>query len=283
MIFFNLSISKSLKIPLLYIMSVYLQFDSSSRSNPYIQKDISGAPVLNVWVPNDNYSNSNTTISGFQQPYQTDPKEVQSTTNYSVYYRELNDANNIRTIGFLAHCRERPVNLTYSVECCVVTVPASAVVPRIDDNGNVTYVSVLNEPYLYVRMMPIEQSEGKLIYSNNPGADDATFIVWHDKTQIGITDSPAIMDPIPRPNPTPSTTDLNAVYWIIYKTCMFTVMRLNLQSDEWQIRIYDRFGNDVIAAESDNGGAGFNQTDPPVIDPNLQTSLLVGIKPNYPL
>lgn len=264
-------------------MSVYLQFDSSARSNPFIQRDIPGAPMVNVWVPNDNYSNSNTSPQGFQQPYQQNANEVQSTTNYRVFYRELNDANNIRTIGFLAHCKERPENLNYSVECCVVTVPASAVVPRIDEDGNVTYVSVLNEPYLYVRMLPIEHAEGKLIYSNNPAADDATFIVWHDKTQIGITTIPPITDPIPRPNPNPATTDLDTPTWVIYKTCMITIMRLNLQTEEWQIRIYDRFGNDVIAAESDNGGAGFNQNDPPPIDPNIQTSLLVGIKPNYPL
>ena len=36
-------------------MSVYLQFDSSSRSNAYITKDL-GAGV--VWVPNDNYDNA---------------------------------------------------------------------------------------------------------------------------------------------------------------------------------------------------------------------------------
>jgi len=264
-------------------MSVYLQFDSLARSNPYILRDIPGSPVVNVWVPNDNYSNSNISSQGFQQPYQLNQKAIQSPTNYRVFYRELADSNNVRTIGFLAHCKEHPYNLNFSVENCVVTLPANALVPRVDENGDVVYASILNEPYLYVRMVPIEHAEGKWIYSNNPAAVDATFIVWCDKVQHGTSGSPPIIDPIPRPNSTLQTTELDNVTWVIYKTCMITVMRLNLQAEEWQIRIYDRFGNDVILGESDNNGAGFNQTTPPQIDPDLQTTILVGVKPNYPL
>ncbi len=262
-------------------MSVYLQFDSSARSNAYVQRKISG---VDVWVPNDNYSNVHVSPQGFQQPYQSNPKQVQSPTNYRVFYRELNDANNTRTIGFLAHCKERSENLTFSVESCVVTIPTNALVPRENaTSGQVEYVSVIDEPYLYIRMMPIRHAEGNLIYSNNPPASEATFIVWCDKIQGGTDGTPAILDPIPRPNPNLSLNDVNTTRWVIYKTCMITVMRLELESEEWQIRIYDRFGNDVVLGEEDNGGDGFNQTDPPQVDPNLQTSLLVGIKPNYPL
>nr|QBK87707.1 MAG: hypothetical protein LCMAC202_00430 [Marseillevirus LCMAC202] len=258
-------------------MSVYLQFDSSARSNPYIKRDL-GAGV--VFVPNDNYPNNPAPAS--PEAYQLNKNLVQTPTNYRVFYRELNDANNVRTIGFLAHCKERPTNLNFSVESCVVVVPSNGLVPRVDNTGAITFVSILDEPYLYVRMLPINHAEGNLIYSNNPGADDATFIVWCDKIQGGTDGSPPITE-IDRPNPCLPISEINTARWVIYKSCMITVMRLDLEAEEWQIRIYDRFGNDVILGESDNGGAGFNQQEPPPIDPNLQTMLLVGIKPNYPL
>ena len=262
-------------------MSLYLQFDSLTRSDPYIQRNLGAG---NVWVPNDNYPNN--AVPPFEV-YQMDKNIVQTPTNYSVYYRELNDANNVRTIGFLAHCKERPTNLTYSVEACTLTLPIGALVKRVE-NGVTTYVNILNEPYVYVRMVPINHAEGNLIYSNNSAADGATFIMWLDKTQLGATDdSPPIVNPIERPN-VQTGIALSQGRWLIYKTCMITVMRLDLQPDEWQIRIYDRFGNDIVVAESDNGGVGF-PIDPlnpglqPDVDPDLQTMLLVGIKPNYPL
>ncbi|KKL91311.1 hypothetical protein LCGC14_1895990, partial [marine sediment metagenome] len=101
-------------------MSVYLQFDSSARSNPYIKRDL-GAGV--VFVPNDNYPNNPAPAS--PEAYQLNKNLVQTPTNYRVFYRELNDANNVRTIGFLAHCKERPTNLNFSVESCVVVVPSN--------------------------------------------------------------------------------------------------------------------------------------------------------------
>lgn len=255
-------------------MSVYLQFDSSARSDPYIQTDLGAGPV---WVPNDNYPNA--AVPPFNE-YQANRNLIQTPTNYRVFYRELNDANNIRTIGFLAHCKEHPANLNYSVESCTLIMPANGVVPRIDEDGVTTYVSILDEPYLYVRLMPINHAEGNLIYSNNPAADGATFIMWTDKVQPG-TDGAPIPGPIVRPNPLLPISDLDTVRWITYKSCMITVMRLDLQAEEWQIRVYDRFGNDVILGEADNGGAGF--VSEPAIDPDLQTMVLVGIKPNYPL
>ena len=254
-------------------MSVYLQFDSLARSNAYILKDLGAGPV---YVPNDNYDNPAPAL-----PYQANPKAVQTPSNYRVFYRELNDANNVRTIGFLAHCKERPTNLTFSVECCTLIVPSGSLIRRETPQGAVNYVDVLDEPYLYVRMMPINHAEGDLIYSNNPAADGATFILWLDKIQAGTADPSPPITEVPRPNDELTTGELTNPRWITYKTCMITVMRLDLQAEEWQIRIYDRYGNDIIIAEADNGGAGYAE-EPPV-DPNLQTMLLVGIKPNYPL
>jgi hypothetical protein len=264
-------------------MSVYLQFDSLARSNAYIIKNIGG----NLrWVPNDNYPN--VSPPAYFDPYQIQINAVQSPSRYSVYYKQINSPNNIRTIGFLAHCREKPENLTYSVESCTVVIPASALVKRLDENGQVIYVSVLNEPYLYVKMMPIENSEGNLVYSNNPNAEDATFVVWHDKTQLGETPTgspaPEPGEAVVRPNSPIGTIQLDTPTWIVYKSCMITVMRLNLESQEWKIRIYDRYGNDLIIAEDDAGGSGYPPDQPPPPpDPTLQTMIIVGIKPNYPL
>ena len=257
-------------------MSVYLQFDSTARTEPFIQTDLGAGTV---WVPNDNYPNA--AVPPFNV-YQKNKNLIQTSTNYRVFYKDLNDANNVRTIGFLAHCKERPTNLNFSVESCVLIMPANGLVPRVDEDGTTTYVSILDEPYLYVRMMPINHAEGNLIYSNNPPAEAATFIVWCDKIQLGTDNSPAISDPVPRPNP-PLITDLHTARWVTYKSCMISIMRLDLQAEEWQIRIYDRFGNDVVLGESDNGGIGFSSTESPAVDPDLQTMVLVGIKPNYPL
>ena len=257
-------------------MSVYLQFDSSSRSDAYIQKDL-GAGV--VYVPNDNYPNN---ASPPYDPYQQNINMIQTSTNYHVYYKELNSSNNKRTLSFLEHCKERPTNLTYSVESCTLILPANGLVPRTDSDGNVVYVNILDEPYLYVTMLPIRNSEGNLIYSNNNQAvRQATFIMWIDKYQVGTDGSPPIVNPVPRPNSLLSTDALTIPRWIVYKSCMITVMRLDLQSEQWHIRVYDRFGNDVIIGESDNGGAGY--AEDPGVDPDLQTMLLVGIRPNYNL
>lgn len=266
-------------------MSVYLQFDSVARSNPYIVKNLGAG---NVWVPNDNYDNAS------NRPYQSQKDLVQTPSNYKVFYKELNDTNNIRTIGFLAHCRERPENLTYSVEACVVTIPSVALVARRDANGNIVdYTSVLNEPYIYVKMLPEEHSEGDLLYTNNRNGDEATFVVWLDKVQLGTSDNSPPITELPRPNAPFASGDLLTTRWITYKSCMITVMRLNLASGKWSIRLFDRYGNDIILTESDNGGAGFPATpdpenpanfiNPPQVDPDLQTSIVVGIKPNYPL
>lgn len=280
-------------------MSIYLQFDSSSRSEPYIQKTIGGT---NLWVPNDNYPNStSSTLPLSIQPYQTNFNLVQSPTRYRVFYSELNAPINKRTISFLEHCKERPVNLNYAVENCTVIVPASALVARIDPISNaITYVNVMNEPYLYVRVMPITDAEGKLMTSNNPAADAATFMVWHDKNIVGqanlsttipgdppnpnvsyIPGPPAPANFPLRPFPTMPTTNLTQVRWLVYKTCMATVMRFDLNAHEWEIRIYDRYGNDVIVSEADIGPSGIGFPEPPNINPDVQTTILMGVKPLY--
>lgn len=256
-------------------MAVYLQFDSSARSDAYIQRNDLGIvpPGSTLWVPNDNYPND-TGLS-----YQQNRDLVQSSTNYRVFYKELNSTNNIRTLSYLAHCKEKLENIVFTAELCVVNVPSNAVVPRVDSEGAVTYMSILDEPYLYVRVMPISHAEGKLIYSNNPAANDATFIVWCDKVQVSNNPSPPNTGEL---RPPPPIDSVNNFTWIVYKSCMNIGMRMDLAADEWQIRFYDRYGNDVLVPEDDNGGAGFirpEEDGPPPINPDLQTNVLIGLRP----
>lgn len=276
-------------------MAVYFHLDSSNRSNPYIQKADSR------WYPNDyRYASG---------------QQVQTPTNYRVFYPELNASNNSRTISFLEHCKERVQNITFSVEFCTVIIPAAAQLRRFDctvpPNGAVTYTNLLNEPYIFVRLMPIENSEGDLIYSNNPPADEATFVCWLDKYLIGPLDAGTTVNPTstlpdtahaypieppplasdPNPQTTqvdlPSTLTNGITRFLVFKSCIAMPMRLNLESQEWQIRLFDRYGNDIIIVESDTNTCvtpsvlGFET--PPPIDPALQTMLIVGIRPNYPL
>lgn len=258
-------------------MSVYLQFDSKSRSEPYIEKDL-GSGV--VWVPNDNYANS--TSPPFDV-YQYNPRSIQTPTNFRVFYPELNNTNNKKTLCFPAHCKEKWDNLTYDVNLCSVTLPANALIKKEEKNEfgeiiNTEYIDILDEPYLYVKMVPINFKSNDLITGNNsPAIDSATFIIWQDRTQFGTKNTP-LSNPIPRPNPI-NETNIQIRRWIIYKSCMTTTMRLNLDENEWHIRIFDRYNNDVVIAEPDNLGLGYSF--PPEVDRNLQTSIVVGIKPNF--
>lgn len=258
-------------------MSVYLQFDSKSRSDAYIEKDLG---MGNVWVPNDNIPNTATPPFNL---YQYNHKSIQTPTNYRVFYSELNNTNNKRTICFPAHCKEKWDNLTYQVDLCAVTLPANALIKKevkndIGEITNTEYIDILDEPYLYVKMTPINFKSNDLITGNNtPAIDSATFVIWQDKTQFGTQNTP-LTNPLPRPNPV-NETDLSFRRWIIYKSCMKTTMRLNLDANEWHIRIYDRYNNDVVIGEPDNMGSGYDYI--PDVDRSLQTSIVVGITPNY--
>lgn len=276
-------------------MSVWLQFDSGSRSNPYIlQSNVEGNLI---WVPNDYRYNG-----GQQQ---------QTPANYRVFYGELNSPNNLRTLGFLEHCRERPENVTFNVEFCVATIPACARVERPADPVKGTpaeIVNVMDEPYIYIRLVDIEHSEGDLIYTNNKHGFESTFIAYYDKLQVGTAqdncsaEPPSIPTIVPECDPPESANTWACVAptivpdvdnygytkyrWVIFKSCIVMPMRLNLESQEFQIQITDRFGKDLIILEDDNSGEGYDQlvTQPtlqPKPCPNSQTMVLVGIRPNY--
>lgn len=253
-------------------MATYLQFDSSWRSDAYIQVPGSNPPV---WVPNDDYTNAALPPYNI---YQNNKGLIQTPTNYRVFYNEIDNANNIRTLRFLKHCKEKPEFLNFAVELCSLTLPSNAVVPRLDDNGDRIYISILDEPYLFLRVMPINHAEGSSIASNNPNANEATFMITVGRIQLGGTQSPVVLDPIPRPAP---AANLSTPLWLHYTSCMLQTMRLDIEVEEWQIRIYDRYGNDVIVAEPDNGGAGYTGDVSPAPDSGLQTMVMLGFKPNY--
>lgn len=265
-------------------MSVWLQVDSGSRCDPYLLQG-------NNYLPNDSRYNRG------QNP--------QSPSNYRIFYKQLNDCNNIRTLDFLAHCRERPENIVYSVEFCNITLPACTRVLRPADpvkglSANV--VNIMDEPYIYVRVMSIENSEGTMIYTNNiEGGDEANFIAYFDRFSIGTNQDNAAGEPPGIPGVTvgantyacdpPAIVPSGGEYgftkyrWVHFKSCMEMPMRINLCSQELQVRISDRFGNDLLIYEDDNGGAGYpalpDSSLTPLPDPNLQTQILLGIKPIY--
>lgn len=300
-------------------MSVWLQFDSGARSNPYIFINTTVTPPNPCsdgnWFPNDSRYNPAT-------------QDTQTPTNYKVLYEQLNTHNNKRTLNYLAHCRERPENITYNVQFCVLTLPACTRVRIKADPVKGTpqrIVNVMDEPYLYVKVSDNNNSEGDLICTNNGnpnGGDQATFVVYNDRLQIGTDQDNAAGAPPGIPTPTPCDIDSANTYscavpqiipttgeygyttyrWAIYKSCMATVMRLDLSAQEWRIRIYDRYGNDLIVYEDDNACAGYPRNfaidpcvpvpnsspisyKPPVVQPlptpQVQTMLLLGIKPNF--
>lgn len=256
-------------------MTTYIQFDSLARDDAYFLDPTSGN-----YFPNDNYPNG-----GPLPPYtyykQPTDKLIQSPSNYRVYYRELNSHVTKKTLEFRGHCKELPPYIQYEVEGCNLVIPGGALVRRGEGTATdpYTFTSVLNEPYLYVRIAPNDHLEKNKIVTNNPAGIGATFVMYNDRTQVGTDD--IIPAPLPRPNNPLLFTDIDSARWIIYKTCMDTITRLDLSTaDQWHIRIFDRYGNDIVISEDDNGGAGF--TTPPAVDPDLQTMFLMGVKPKYP-
>lgn len=206
--------------------------------------------------------------------------EIQMPTNYRVYFDDLNCPSNKRTIGFRAHCKDTPENLTYSVEFCTVILPSITLVqePIYNDENSIIsfdYTSILNEPYIYVRLRSIDHAYGDLITTNNPPAEEATFVAWRDKYDLGSnTEINPDDDPIIFPSLTAEPR------WVIYKSCMVTTMRLNLRASSWEVRIYDRYGRDLVLLES--APVTITQNPPPV-DRFKQTMITVGIRPNYPV
>lgn len=269
-------------------MSVYLQFDSLARSEPYVNLNIGGT---SLWLPNDfRYNGDTGLIESNPYVFQYRNGNSQTPSNYKVYYRELNIHDNYKTIGFLEHCKKKQTNVQFAMEFCTVTVPACARVLR--PNGIV--VNIHDEPYIYVRLVNDENDQDNYFSTNNPSGDKATFIAWVDRLSIGSAQNNAAGAPpsIPlidsitgvwgcvTPQPVVTTTyNFDTYRWIIYKSCMETVTPLNLGAAEWKIRLFDRYGNDLVLLENDNGGAGYLAE--PLPDPNLQTSILIGISPLY--
>ena len=257
-------------------MSVYLQFDSLARSDAFIKRSD------DLWYPND-------------PRYNPQKDLIQAPADYKVYYRELNDTNNLRTLNRLQHCRERPENLTFSVEFCHLTLPACTRVQRPDG----TVVNIADEPYVYIRVLPEENSEGTLIYKNKSGTgdgggDESNFIAWLYKLQVGTdqdnaTDRPPGIPgtmapgnptwdcPAPLINQTMDDYGYTTYRWCIYRSCMVMPMRLDLDST-WHIKFMDRYGGDLILYEDAIGAA-----EKPTPNPSVQTSILLGITPNYPV
>lgn len=210
------------------------------------------------------------------------PDLVQMPTRFRVFYRELNNCWDRPTIHFREHCKKFPENITYTLEFCTAILPSNTAVqvPEYDDENNITGFtlrSILNEPYIYVRVRSSDYETGDLFITNNKNAKEATFIVWHDKYNIGSTATIDIDNPIDGGTDTDFPPLDGRPRWIVFKSCMNTVMRLNMCSDMWEVRYYDRFGRDLILVEQEQQAS----INPPPIDRYKQTSFVLGVRPNY--
>lgn len=270
-------------------MSVWLQLDSGSRKDAYIILGNCNDDLSAKWFPNDERYNQN--------------QNSQTPSCYKVYYGELNSPNNRVTIDFAAHCKERRENLTFDAELCVVTLPACTRVTRPADPVKglpAQTVNIMDEPYIYVTVADNDNSEGDEFYTNNDGGEKSTFVAYFDKLQIGSnqdnnTGEPPGVPPYDCPAPSIIANVELGDYsfpkyrWAIYKTCMVTPIRINLEAQELIVKLKDRWGKPLVLYEDDNSGAGYNvlpnqkckDRTAPLPDPNIQTMILMGIKPNY--
>jgi hypothetical protein len=265
-------------------MAAYLHLDSSFRQDAFFRSSVSSE-----YLANDPRNNS-------------DLQQIQTPTNYKVYWRDLLNSNILRTICPIQQCVPRPTNLTFTLEIVTADIPANALIRRQDPNdGSTVFISVLDEPYIYVQLQSVNQSEGNVLSTNNIFGKDATFVLAIDKRDVGLTSSNSAMaypyatsvysssDAITAvgteatPVPVANLTELR---YIQYKSCMKIPVRITLQ-EELRVRFFDRYGNDVVLVETTNGPtAGTITTKVPlleqlsVINPSLQTSLLVAITPN---
>lgn len=235
-----------------------------------------------LWLAND-YRLENTDLLTFSNGQF--PETVQMPTRYRVFYRELNSCWDRPTIHYREHCKKFPENITYSLEFCTAILPSNTAVqvPEYDAENNIigfTLRSILNEPYIYVRVRSSDYDTSDLFITNNKKAKEATFIVWHDKYNLGSTDTIIPNDPIDGGDTTDFPELDGRPRWIVFKSCMNTSMRLNMCSDMWEVRYFDRFGRDLILLEETP--TALNPTvNPPPVDRYKQTSFVLGVRPNY--
>jgi len=192
----------------------------------------------------------------------------------------------------------------------------------------IEYVNILNEPYIYVKVKPTNKANEYPVVSNNLKSNDnssasynklkkivnkqSSFIAWCDKTVCAPTINRSTNSPIAprigrrddnileRQGNIPTTNggtleptidkSPNTVKWVIYKSCMtVNVPGLDIYNTEWEINIFDRFGNMIVIPNdtgdyglSPSGGWVIDPDNPPTLNPDLQTTIVLGISPLDP-
>lgn len=199
-----------------------------------------------------------------------------SPTDYRVEYRDLNTFYDTVTKEFREHCKKTPDVLSFWVDACVVSIPGGAYVNRPNPDGTTSAVYLTEEPYVYVDVHTSDHSEGNRFITNNAPGRKATFIVYTDKFVVGTNDVPPAV-----PAYTPPTLN-SGLKWLHFKSCMRTNMRLpHVKTTEWFVRIYDRYGNDIVITEDPAAIPLIVTPDPPRVDPMRQTMVLLGLSPEY--
>jgi hypothetical protein len=201
------------------------------------------------------------------------PNPNSTPTNYKVAYTNFNTVINKVTKEWREHCKKTQDTLSYYVDTCVVSVPGGAYINRLNPDNTTSRVYLTEEPYIYIDVYPTDHSEGNKFATNNPEGYKATFIAYTDKVSLGTTDVPPVA-------PAYTTPSLNSgLKWIHFKTCMRVNLRLDLKSTEWVVRMYDRHGHDIILQEDPALMPAITTASPPPTDPEIQTSILLGISP----
>lgn len=201
------------------------------------------------------------------------PNPASTPSNYKVAYTNFNTVINTVTKDWREHCKNTNGVLSFYAEFCVVTVPGGAYINRPNADGTFSRVYLTEEPYVYLDVYPTDHSEGNRFATNNEGGYKASFIAYTDKFALGTTDVPPV-------SPAYTTPSLNSgLKWLHFKSCMRTNMRLDLKSTEWIVRVYDRFGHDIILEEDPALMPAVVTANMPPVDPTKQVSVLIGLTP----
>lgn len=201
------------------------------------------------------------------------PNSASTPTDYKVSYTNFNTVVNTITKDWREHCKQVNGILSFYAEFCVVTVPGCAYINRTNADGTVSRVFLTEEPYIYLDVYPTDHAEGNRFATNNDNGYKATFIAYTDKFAVGTSDVPPV-------SPAYAFPALNSgLKWLHFKSCMRTNMRMDLKSTQWHVRMYSRFGDDIVLEEDPALMPVVVTADMPPVDPNKQTSLLIGMSP----
>ena len=224
----------------------------------------------------NDFSQLNTTAETLLTRYTAGvlPDSVQMPTKFTVYNEDIDQTIPLQSLE----------SNKFDMEFCTAILPTSTSVmePVYDINYNVistNYRSIVNEPYIYINIKSVNESTPTSLYSNNPAANDATFVLWQDKYIQGSEDQI-----LPNSYIGESASDFITINgkqrWVVFKSCMNITLHFDLDSNAWNVRYFDRNGRDLILTESSELVEFPSENEPPP-EKYKQTTFVLGMRPNY--